>query len=492
MGGSDKVGAKKLPTIRRIVRYSALDFSIEKKAKKISNIRMLMPCWIRQHDALHYLLLLLIFCMMSTTTTTLSISLPIMVDGLAVVAVVGADRCVSVRSRGNLLRVSRRRYQCCCCHGYCYRQNCRSARMMVPILGMTSKANCRHPHHHHHHHKYDYSNRNQPVPKQIVPKQPSDSRYFDNAAAAAAGGRRSFLSRIAATLPCHHLFLLTSGFPLVLTTAPSPSNALPILLFTTANPSSSERQRRRQLELCLVAVLRTEYWAMSVAQSLNTQLLLLPPPPPSITIPTNTKTEHDDPQQQQQQQQSPPPELLTEYQKKSSYLEARLGAKALLTQKIGGGANAHVRTLGSFQLKECLDDAKYWCREYYYAQKKNPLLLSTTTTTTTTNSKNSAKQICSIDLSNAIDDLIDSLASIVEFDGLETTIDPSPRSSLMLSMYNHQKGTFVYRTLMERVVPSCERILNVFGRERRSIVEEFVRTNYAMEMTPTTRPAFPL
>lgn len=267
-------------------------------------------------------------------------------------------------------------------------------------------------------------------------------------------GRRSFLTRTVVGAASS-----TAWSPLL--TAPNIASSSALPSFT--NPSSE----RRQLELCLVAVLRTEYWAMAVARLLNTQLLLLLPPPSNVSSVTTTKEDDDETQQLT-------PEM-TDNQRKSPYLEARLGAKALLTQKIGGGANSRVRTLGSFQLKECLDDAKYWCREY---AQKNPSLLSTTVTITSNTNSNAAKRICSIDLTNAIDDLIDSLATIVEFDGLETTIDPSPRSSLMLSMYNNQKGTFVYRTLLERVVPSCERILAVFGRERRRIVEEFVRSNY--------------
>jgi hypothetical protein len=447
---------------------------------------MLMPFWFRrrhEEDARHCLLLLLI---LMSTTTILFPSI-IMVDGFAV-----GDNLPSSSSSprgvdlfGRMMNHGqRRRSQCFChdCHGDYYHHHCQicmNANMMVPTMTSSQADSC--------HHDDDYRNNQQQQPLIIqIPKQQRDLHYFNNDAAGGGGGRRLFLSRIAATL----------WFPLVpvLTTAsPSPSYAaLPLSIFS---PSLSSETRRRQLELCLVTVLRTKYWAMSVARGMNTQLLLLLPPPSSsssIAISTNTKTGDDD---NPQKQQSPPSSelLLTESQKKSSYLEARLGAKALLTQKIGGGANARVITLGGFQLKECLDDVKYWCREYYYAQKKYPLLDNNSSSN---NNNTGNKKICSIDLSNAIDDLIDSLASIVEFDGLETTIDPSPRSSLMLSMYNHQKGTFVYRTLMERVIPSCERILNVFGRDRRRIVEEFVRSNYnhAMETTTTTTTTttFPL
>jgi len=167
----------------------------------------------------------------------------------------------------------------------------------------------------------------------------------------------------------------------------------------------------------------------------------------------------------------PPPEELSENQRRQPYLEARLGAKALLTQKIGGGANGRVREIGGFQLKECLEDAKYRCGEL---AKNNQLPGQLST--------KDGKRVCTNDLTDAAEELVESLASIVEFDGLETTIDPSPRSSLMLSMYTDQKGTFIYRTLVERVVPSCDRILGVFGRERRRVVEAFVRSEHGDEV----------
>jgi len=211
----------------------------------------------------------------------------------------------------------------------------------------------------------------------------------------------------------------------------------------------------------MVTVLRTEYWAMTVAKSLKTKLLS-----PTTTVDsssgdstgmTNTQPE------------------ISDNQRKQPYLEARLGAKALLTKKIGGGANSRVRELGGLQLKECLEDAGYWCGELARTNQLPSQLARDMST-------KDAKRICSADLSSAAEDLVESLASIVEFDGLETTIDPSPRSSLMLSMYTGQKGTFVYRTLVERVVPSCDRFLGVFGRERRRVVEEYLRRDYGDEI----------
>jgi len=233
---------------------------------------------------------------------------------------------------------------------------------------------------------------------------------------------------------------------------------------------------RRQLELCLVAVLRTQYWAMKTAGLLQSRLL---------TAATDDNSTDPD---------AGPP--MSENQRRLPYLEARLGAKALLTQKIGGGATEKVVTLGTFQLRECLADAGYWCEE-----------LAKTAGT------KDARRLCRNDLADTAEELVEALASLVEFDGLETTIDPSPRSSLMLGMYTPQKvsaakgkkrgyrkwyyssvisptcrisppqkGAFVYRTLNERVIPNCERYLKFFGRERMRVVEEFVQNNYASEV----------
>jgi hypothetical protein len=40
----------------------------------------------------------------------------------------------------------------------------------------------------------------------------------------------------------------------------------------------------------------------------------------------------------------------------------------------------------------------------------------------------------------------------------------------------------VYRTLIERVIPSCERYLNVFGDDEKRICLEFVRRDYSDEI----------
>ena len=217
---------------------------------------------------------------------------------------------------------------------------------------------------------------------------------------------------------------------------------------------------RRQLELCLATILRTEYWAMNVAKSLQTKLLSSPTPTAASGGESADATATANPTLE-----------LTENQRKQPYLEARLGAKALLTQKIGGGANSRVLELGGFQLKECLEDAKYWCGQ-----------LAGSNQLPGDASPKTAKRICANDLAAASDDLVESLASLVEFDGLETTQDPSPRTSLTLASYNPQKGKFVYRTLVERVVPSCERFLGVFGKEKMAVVAEYVRRDHGDEV----------
>ena len=157
-------------------------------------------------------------------------------------------------------------------------------------------------------------------------------------------------------------------------------------------------------------------------------------------------------------------------QSSKSKQELRLGAKAILTQKIGGGVKREkLELLGGLQLKESLQDGKAWCTEL---AKTSQLGESPT----------DGRRICDAQVCSAADDLVESLGSLVEFDGLETTQDPSPRSSLMLSMYNQNKGTFVYRTLTERVIPSCDRFISAFGRRRSDLVQEYVRAEYSSEV----------
>ena len=221
----------------------------------------------------------------------------------------------------------------------------------------------------------------------------------------------------------------------------------------TANALPFFQQERRQLELCLVQVLRTKYWAINVAKSINTKLLTSP-----STDSNSTNVI----------------ELLSDAQRRQPYLEARLGAKAILTKKVGGGANSNVVKLAGFQLKECLEDGKYWCNEL---AKTNQLPL-----VQSNGQSKSGKRFCSNELESISEEIIESLASLVEFDGLETTQDPSPRSSLMISMYDSKKGAFVYRTLKERVIPNCDRYLQAFGSEKQDTCLAFVGREYPEEI----------
>jgi len=84
------------------------------------------------------------------------------------------------------------------------------------------------------------------------------------------------------------------------------------------------------------------------------------------------------------------------------------------------------------------------------------------------------------------DDLIEALASIVEFDGLETTQDPSPRSSLTLGQFNDRKAKFVSRMLSERIVPLTQELIDYFGAETRAQCEAYVREYYRSELPPTS------
>jgi hypothetical protein len=118
-------------------------------------------------------------------------------------------------------------------------------------------------------------------------------------------------------------------------------------------------------------------------------------------------------------------------QVRQSYLQARLGAKAVLTGKVGGGATGRVYTLGTLQISGCLNDMQL----YYYASIKNK----------TSNNSNNKSTL----FDDYKRDWIESIAAIVEFDGLETLYDPSPRSELTLQQYQPEKAAFVKRLLLD-------------------------------------------
>ena len=192
-------------------------------------------------------------------------------------------------------------------------------------------------------------------------------------------------------------------------------------------------EERIQLELCLVSILRVRYWAEKTGKSIKEMLEI-----------ERTSGLSD--------------------RQKGPYLEARLGAKAAITGKIGGGANTQVLVLAKLKIKECIQDAMWSYKEMNKTINKGELRK----------------------LMSALDgygiDILESLANIVEFDGLETTQDPSPRSSLALSMYNSNKAVFIQRMLLERTVSSCDAFVNSFGREKRDYCETYIRLTYPSEI----------
>jgi hypothetical protein len=176
-----------------------------------------------------------------------------------------------------------------------------------------------------------------------------------------------------------------------------------------------EKKDRRQLELCIVNILRVQYWARNIADTLQ-----------------NAKSDDE---------------------RRKAYLEARLGAKAMVADKkvkLGGGASLFVITLRGLQMKEVLDDLRYYAKSKQMDQYK--------------------------------DDLIEALASLVEFDGLETTQDSSPRSSLTMGMYTDDKSIYVRRMLSERISPLTDEIVNLFGQESKLQCAGYVEQYYPNEL----------
>lgn len=171
-------------------------------------------------------------------------------------------------------------------------------------------------------------------------------------------------------------------------------------------------KERRQLDFCLANLLRVTYWAESLLRDLKS-------------------TDDDE-------------------KRKKVYLEARLGAKALVTGKVGGGATNRVYQLSNLQFRGCLEDIAHYGK---------------------------SRQV-----SDLCPDLLEAIAAIVEFDGLESTTDPSPRSSLTLSMYNPKKATYVERLLSERVIPLSKQLFNSFDPDIRQRCEAYVTITYPSEI----------
>lgn len=202
--------------------------------------------------------------------------------------------------------------------------------------------------------------------------------------------------------------LCATAATVALTTASSsPAVAAAVPLFS---------RDRRQLELCLVSIWRVVYWADRLAADLGN---------PNINIES----------------------------RKQSYLEARLAAKAMLTGKIGGGANFQVFTLSTLQIPDCLQDLS---QEYDKSRS----------------------------FGETSREFYESIASLVEFDGMDTLTDPSPRSSLTLTQYTTQKETFVRRILAERIVPLGKKLIYSFPEANVALSERYIQQNYSNEIFP--------
>jgi hypothetical protein len=177
---------------------------------------------------------------------------------------------------------------------------------------------------------------------------------------------------------------------------------------------------KRQLELCVVSLLRILYWAENAAKDLRSE----------------------DPDRRRQR-----------------YLEARLASKAMVSGKLGGGSNYQVMTLKSLQLKECLLDLVSYVEDQRLRRQ-------------------------AIDLQT---DLLEALASVVEFDGLESTVDSSPRSSLTMTMYTEAKATFVRRTLEDRVVPTTNSLIRLFPQVE-DLCVAYIQKTYPDEVPMAAQP----
>ena len=193
----------------------------------------------------------------------------------------------------------------------------------------------------------------------------------------------------------------------------------------------------RQLELCLVSLLRTLYWAQNLSLRMRTA-------------------------QQAGSLQG----------QREAYLEARLGAKAILTS--GGRAQGllgspptpmaaqNLYILSTLQLPACLRDL-----QTAYNPNNNVLL----------------EPRCQ--------DLKEALASLVEFDGMDTLQDPSPRSSLTLSQWNDKKQVYVQRLLDERIVFLSQQILNSYPSQPVETSRNYIQRYYPDEAPPPPPPSPP-
>jgi len=215
-------------------------------------------------------------------------------------------------------------------------------------------------------------------------------------------------------------FLFSTSFVIHTVAEPKRSNAL---FFGTP---------KLQLELCLVTILRVKYWADRLSKSLQ------------IALEENNII-----------------------RKKELYLESRLGAKALLTGRIGGGGGGRVYTLAKFDLRKCLQDGISWFSE-----------MKTETASTTTKRGSNKNSV----LQGAAEEIIYALGALVEFDGLDSITDESPRPSLTMTMFSDDKLNYVKRMMNEKLLPSCDLYLNQFSRSTVQSCVEFIENNYPSEI----------
>lgn len=193
----------------------------------------------------------------------------------------------------------------------------------------------------------------------------------------------------------------------------------------------------RQLEFCLLSVTRIMCWAQTLTNQLE----------------KNKEAIYTD-----------------QEEIKKIYLEARLGAKAILTGKVGSGANAAVYRLSTLQFRECVADL-----EIYYVRR----------TAEENDSGNKYSGVIASSRSafaKVRQSLVEDLAALVEFDGLDTLVDPSPRASLALQQFSSTKLTYVQRILQERIIPEGKELLQLFPINSRQRTAEYMRQYHASEM----------
>lgn len=208
-------------------------------------------------------------------------------------------------------------------------------------------------------------------------------------------------------------------------------------------------QRRRQLEVCIVAILRVVYWAQGLVQAMPTRPSSSPPP--SSQVYTQALLTEQEEQQRQQQ---------------DLYLQARWGCKAILTGKLGKGASGSVLyLLSTLQVSDCLRDlidyAVDHCRDR--AHRDCPWAL----------------------VPDQCLDFREALAAVVEFDGLDALTDPSPRTALTVAQYTPDKARWVERCLAEQVVPRGQRLVRTVEREHPAAVQrskQYIQDYYANEV----------